>query len=591
MRTVEIDAKLYGQNGSYVVKKILGEGFQGETYLAEKIGVSETQVVIKIPKVHYDLQKNQIDERLGKISSSFSREMTAYGRLVDDKNPVIKKIAAVLDTGSIQYRPSGSQIFLVPFLVQEYVQGFMINEWLDQFCSEGNEFKGIKDVDLWFKIAKKLLYIISQIHKSRVVHGDIWPPNVIMKLQGVLKDQPKIDDFEPILIDFGQAWLVDNEEKIGKGGTSSYAYYAPERHYEGGKFFSSVDIFAISGILYYLASGSDPVKTFVDDQGKAFRPKAKIREDIINGIIKNNPDLYYANPGIIEIISYGFWPIVDQRALTADHMLELTEIYENSGKDTINNEFIGQEADYSTITRVIDKYERRLKLANSNDILVNLTTHDILSMRRHVSSTGFYSVPGGNRDELINHLLIAMKCLNSGDEITALTTNMFWGKRNFGPNGRLLTMLKISALKGVKINWLLLVEKSDVEEDKEDAKYIVDSQKNTIEDLRKIAYFRKLPIDPTSSDFHGYNVRVREISSYEHADIRRNRETFIRLAQKHSIYGKEITITASYTYLGDNISNLMFSEKTPEISKSDPQIEYFNSRGQDAISITNFRLT
>lgn len=109
-------------------------------------------------------------------------------------------MAEVLDFGIITEENEKFRIpIIVPFLVQTFIDGIPLKDYLMRNYGQDTygQFRGIPRQRDWFQIAGKLLEILRRIHNRHVVHGDIWPDNILMVGN------------DPFLVDFGQSFLVD----------------------------------------------------------------------------------------------------------------------------------------------------------------------------------------------------------------------------------------------------------------------------------------------------------------------------------------------------------------------------------------------
>ena len=223
-----------GQLGrKYIIQSLLGQGSFGLIYLATPIGTDTAgssspaaapRLAIKVPRLdftHYTLEQTR--ERLYQTSEAIEAEFNATLKLSS-----VSGIAKMLDFGAFSFRvdhDNRSRTLLAYYTVYEHVEGLVLPQWCEaNFPDDQGTFRGIADASAWFGMVRSLTEILDRIHMERVVHGDIWPQNVIIQPDG-----------SPTLIDFGQAWL--QEEMLDRSDKSvrPHPYLAPERESSQGK--------------------------------------------------------------------------------------------------------------------------------------------------------------------------------------------------------------------------------------------------------------------------------------------------------------------------------------------------------------------
>jgi TonB family protein len=190
----------------YQILERLGGGGMGVLYLARDPHIDRL-VALKLLHSHFD---EDVRER-------FAQEARAAGALAHPN------IVTIHDFG--QYDDA-------PFIVMEYVRGETVAEVIKQRAA----------VPLLKKLRwmEELCAGLSYAHRSKVIHRDIKPLNLMIDQHGTLK-----------ILDFGIARMVDSgltqvSMQIGTPG-----YMSPEQ-IEGAPVDQRADIFATGAVFYEL---------------------------------------------------------------------------------------------------------------------------------------------------------------------------------------------------------------------------------------------------------------------------------------------------------------------------------------------------
>ena len=218
----------------YEVVRILGRGGFGVTHLArDRMLPGLPLCVIKqlFPKVSHPIALERAKQR-------FRREARILGRL-----------------GSHSHLPMLLDYFTFKgefFLVQEYVHG----DTLSREIRKG----GAQKEETVKQFLKEILPAVRYIHRNRVIHRDIKPPNIIRCR----------DDNRLVLLDFGAVReCLHHDDDPGDHAAS------PTTHFVGTMGFAppeqlalrptySSDIYALGITCLYLLTGKSPLEFDVD---------------------------------------------------------------------------------------------------------------------------------------------------------------------------------------------------------------------------------------------------------------------------------------------------------------------------------------
>jgi serine/threonine protein kinase len=204
----------------YQLKQKLGQNAGRQTWLAEDVGVSPTElVVVKLLAFGGEVQWDDL--------KLFEREAQVLKQLNHPRIPKYRDYFHI-DERSLWFG-----------LVQEYIPGSSLREQLHQ----GKRFT-TKQVR---KIALEILEILEFLHQLNpaVLHRDIKPSNLIWG-----------EDEQIYLVDFGA--VQDRAAKEGATFTVVGTYgYAPMEQF-GGRAVPASDLYALGATLIHLLTGTAP---------------------------------------------------------------------------------------------------------------------------------------------------------------------------------------------------------------------------------------------------------------------------------------------------------------------------------------------
>lgn len=236
--TLPINATLQG--GKYIIKKVLGQGGFGITYLAEHTLLGADVAI----KEFFMKDLNNRDEETSQVSvgSNGSRELVTRFKakfLKEARNiyrlnhPNIVRIQDIFEENGTAY------------YVMEYCDGGSL---LDQLKLHPN---GLLEVQALTYI-KQVAFAVEYIHEQKMNHLDIKPGNIVLNSKG-----------EAVLIDFGLSKQYDAETGEQTSTTPmaiSHGYAPYEQSNVGGvkDFSPATDIYSIGATLFKLITGQTP---------------------------------------------------------------------------------------------------------------------------------------------------------------------------------------------------------------------------------------------------------------------------------------------------------------------------------------------
>jgi serine/threonine protein kinase len=221
--------------GDYRIKRVLGAGGFGITYLADEMALA----------------------RLVTIKEYFPAEFAARST-TSEASPRSRDCAEDYQWGLERFIEEAQTLarFVHPNIVRVY-RYFRANNtgYMVLHFEEGGSFKawlrGLKraprqpELD---RILKPLLEALETVHAGDFLHRDIAPDNIIIRKDG-----------SPVLIDFGSARgeIASHSKTVSalvKPGYSPYEQYATDGRRQG----PWTDIYALGATLYHAISGKRP---------------------------------------------------------------------------------------------------------------------------------------------------------------------------------------------------------------------------------------------------------------------------------------------------------------------------------------------
>jgi serine/threonine protein kinase len=286
---------------------------------AQKTGAT---VIIKMPLLD-GVGEQDMDRRITELNTFLGIEGRILPRLRG-----VKGVAQLLDQGITRYR--GKKGSTIRFNVYEFIKGVNLKEWTDLYAEYHRKpnFTGIQDVGMWVKMANSLIRILTKVHSRKIVHGDLWHQNIIVRDVDpeAFAPDPKS---ELVLIDFGWAIALDQSSFLRANRNVWISNWAPERvkhDNSNPRWYKPVDIYSLGNTLLFLAAGDHEINPFLPHltekikdrsyaykiencpSAKIFKTDSEIKAEIGGAIAKNNPQLYEDFPAISEFIMFCMRP-------------------------------------------------------------------------------------------------------------------------------------------------------------------------------------------------------------------------------------------------------------------------------------------
>ncbi|GAB1541816.1 hypothetical protein NUACC21_44890 [Scytonema sp. NUACC21] len=220
-------------NSRYKVLRVLGAGGFGETFLAEDTQMPSSRrcVIKQLKPVADNPQVYQL------VQQRFQQEAAILEELGDSSDRIPRLYAYFSENGQF-------------YLVQEYIEGQTLTQRVHQqgLLSETQ----VKDILI------HILPVLDYVHSKRIVHRDIKPDNIILR----------VSDSKPVLIDFGAVKLTMQTELVSGSANPSIVIgtpgFMPTEQSVGRPVFAS-DVYSLGLTAIYLLTGRMPQQLAYDN--------------------------------------------------------------------------------------------------------------------------------------------------------------------------------------------------------------------------------------------------------------------------------------------------------------------------------------
>jgi serine/threonine protein kinase len=198
----------------YELLEKIGEGGMGNVYKA-KCHVLNRFVAIKILKTELNNDEDFV--------ARFKREAISIAKLLHPN------IVNVHDVGTDEN---------INFIVMEYIEGKTLN----QVIKAKGRINSTETLDIAYQIAKA----IECAHKSKIVHRDIKPDNIMIMEDNMVK-----------VMDFGIAKVADSSTVTNVSIMGTVRYLSPEQA-KGNLVEGRTDIYSLGVVMYEMVTGKVP---------------------------------------------------------------------------------------------------------------------------------------------------------------------------------------------------------------------------------------------------------------------------------------------------------------------------------------------
>ena len=234
--------------GNYIIRKVIGSGGFGITYLAQE-EITDKLIVIK---ENYPAEISFRDMTSLMVGPSGESRKEAYEwaltRFLDEAKTLSRLSHPNIVPILAAFKALGTAYYVMP-----HVEGTELNKAApspDNITAE------------WLlPVLEKILSALDYLHSQGIIHRDIKPNNILLRADG-----------EPILIDFGTARALESTHSHTHIGTPGFMPL--EQLSAGGKRGPWTDFYALGATCYYLITGELPPHSVDRVEEDEYRPLA-----------------------------------------------------------------------------------------------------------------------------------------------------------------------------------------------------------------------------------------------------------------------------------------------------------------------------
>ncbi len=217
----------------YGIKKVLGEGGFGITYLATDL-VLDVDVCVKELYISGSssrganmtvLTQNMKEFSFADFKERFLQEARQLARF--NHNNIVR-VLDFFETNNTAY------------VAMEFLKGKTLKEMV--------AFNGPLNADESMEIINQLLNAVEVVHNASMLHRDIKPDNLIIS-----------DDGRVVLIDFGSARAYSEERTISQTAMVSPGFAPLEQYNPNSRKGTFTDVYSIGATMYFMLTGIRPM--------------------------------------------------------------------------------------------------------------------------------------------------------------------------------------------------------------------------------------------------------------------------------------------------------------------------------------------
>lgn len=345
----------------------------------------------------------------------------------------------------IQHLRQGAQsdfhTFQIPYIVQDFVPGMTLEEYIKNLYKEGSLSESAKNFreTTFVTMALRLCYALRDLHRSGVIHNDFHPGNVMINNTN--------KSCRVYVLDFGYAQFRASADQSRMAKT--------EKAFVSNMFPNTVigDIYSLGMVLLFTMTGVYPANHF---------EREDLRKQILKQLNDVKSDMLLQNPLLLDIIYKCIVPRLDSVFKSIDEVIEYLIMAFPDARDIQQKPAIEIDADavgrvqQLEFSDIILNYNR-LKLEPGN-VFASVAKKCLIDAERLTDEMTEHCFDiYGNRNELLSVFLGTLAILKQDDAFQMMSTMSLWADNNFSDTGRAYTIVKQIVLRKVSFKHVFLI--------------------------------------------------------------------------------------------------------------------------------------
>lgn len=427
------DVRFYAFGEKLSTEGMFGETWKGFASDADGIRLKDSpDLVVKVPVIDDTRLDEEITKRLGYILKKNREEF----RLIRDRLRNCDYANTIID---VAFDESGENVIMPT--VQLYLAEMTdLRRWLmtrfPERCRRSSDsedrWEGIVDLNQIAEIMLQIVNAFAEIHRCRVVHGDIHPGNIFVSTEGPLRVKA---------IDFGEAFLTSPDFHWRPTGT--HAYLAPERAAEARYLYEGVDAFSLGILMLFLTNGD-----FEEIRSTVVPPEMRRRDrwDHLEKTLLGNAatQLMRDEPKFMDIVLQCINPDPAERPRVVEILDDLRQLFLPR---------IGAEEKLKKIRQSLAKCVDTLQSLKHDEqgiATLTLAERQIKSLEQslHCFKNDMVEIHG-TRKQILRNIIAIVDELGPDDSWTSVTTLEIWQRQALGLSGSFMSAMIRALRRGV----------------------------------------------------------------------------------------------------------------------------------------------